>query len=71
MSASFDPEKAYDELLPLPPAADLEDVDILKKVNKTNIALSRLGGASLAVPNRALLQSVLLQGEDEFRAQGP
>lgn len=52
---SFDPNQPYQDLPLLPPAFELDDVDILKKVNRANIALSRLSGASLAVPNRELL----------------
>ena len=52
---SCDPELPYNELPLLPPASDLDDVDILKKVNRANIALARLNGASLAMPNRDLL----------------
>lgn len=52
---SFDPNQPYNDLPPLPPRADLDDVDILKRVNRANIALARLNGASLAVPNRELL----------------
>ncbi len=52
---NFDPEKPYYDLPPLPPTTNLDDVDILKKVNTANIALSRLNGASLAIPNQILL----------------
>ena len=51
----FDPDRPFNELPLLPPESDMEDVEILKKVNKANIALARLNGASLAVPNRTLL----------------
>lgn len=53
--ADFDPDAPFNDLPPLPPQTDLDDIDILKKVNKANIALSRLNGASLAVPNKSLL----------------
>jgi len=49
------PEIPYNDLPLLPPMGDLDDVAILKKVNTANIALARLNGASLAVPNRELL----------------
>jgi Fic family protein len=52
---AYDPDIPYNELPLLPPATDLDDVEILKKVNTANIALARLNGASLAVPNRELL----------------
>ena len=51
----IDPDKPFNGLPLLPPVTDLEDIEILKKVNRANIALSRLNGASLAVPNRELL----------------
>ena len=53
--ADFDPDIPFNELPAIPPQTDLDDIDILKKVNKANIALSRLNGASLAVPNKTLL----------------
>lgn len=51
----FDPQKPYNELPKLPPTFDFDDVEILKKVNLANIALSQLNGCSLSIPNRALL----------------
>jgi len=48
-------EKPYNLLPFLPPDIDLDDVEILKKVNTANIALSKLEGSSLAIPNRNLL----------------
>lgn len=53
------PDIPYNELPILPPACDLDDIEILKKVNTANIALARLNGASLAVPNRELLMEPL------------
>jgi Fic family protein len=52
---AYDPDVPYNELPLLPPATDLDDIQILKKVNTANIALARLNGVSLAVPNRELL----------------
>lgn len=51
----FDPNRPFDDLPLLPPDYDLDDVQILKRVNTANKALARLNGASLAVPNRVLL----------------
>ena len=51
----FDPTTPFNELPHIPPEITFDDVDILKKVNKANIALSNLNGASLAVPNIKLL----------------
>lgn len=51
----MDPKKPYNHLPFLPPDFNLDDVDILKKVNVANIALSKLEGSSLAIPNRNLL----------------
>lgn len=52
---SFDPNKPYNGLPLLPPEFNFDDVDILKKVNKANIALSKLSGIALSIPNRELL----------------
>lgn len=52
---SFDPKKPYNGLPLLPPEFNFDDVDILKKVNKANIALSKLSGMALTIPNRELL----------------
>lgn len=51
----FDPKKPYNQLPFLPPSIDLNDVDILKKVNLANISLSKLEGSSMSIPNRNLL----------------
>lgn len=48
-------EQPYNSLAFLPPDLNLDDVEILKKVNTANIALSKLEGSSLAIPNRNLL----------------
>ncbi len=52
---NFEPKKPHNQLLFLPPKINLDDVVILKKVNTANIALSKLSGSSLAIPNRNLL----------------
>lgn len=52
---SFKPDLPYNDLPLLPPTCNLDDVVILKAVNRANKALARLNGASLAVPNRAFL----------------
>lgn len=52
---SFDPKKPYNELSLLSPQVNFDDVEILKKVNSANIALSKLEGSSLSIPNRFLL----------------
>lgn len=51
----MDNKKPYNLLPFLPPKVNLEDATILKKVNTANIALSKLEGSSLAIPNRNLL----------------
>lgn len=55
----FDPHKPFNDLPPLPPNFDFDDVDILKMVNKTNIALAKLNGEAKTIPNRELLISPL------------
>ena len=39
----------------LPPDFNFDDIEILKKVNKANIALSRLSGEAKSIPNRHVL----------------
>lgn len=51
----FDSKKPFNQLATLPPNINLDDIDILKKVNVANIAISKLEGSSLAIPNRTLL----------------
>src|ERR1035437_238117 len=52
---SFDPNKPYNDLPLLPPEFNFNDLDILKKVNKANIAISRLSGEAKSIPNREVL----------------
>lgn len=52
---TFDQNKPYNELPLLPPKFNFDDVEILKKVNKANIALSRLSGEAKSIPNRKVL----------------
>ncbi len=51
----FNPNKPYNELPKLPPDFNFDDVEILKKVNSANIALSKLSGIAHSIPNRKLL----------------
>ncbi len=51
----FDPQKPFNELPKLPPDFNFDDIEILKKVNKANIALSKLSGIAQSIPNRKLL----------------
>ena len=51
----FDPNKPYNDLPLLPPDFNFNDFDILKKVNKANIAISRLSGEAKSIPNREVL----------------
>ena len=52
---SFDPNKPYNDLPLLPPNFNIDDIEILKKVNKANIALSKLSGEAKSIPNRQVL----------------
>ena len=52
---SFEPDKPYNDLPLLPPNFDFDDIQIVKKVNKANIALSRLSGEAKSIPNREVL----------------
>lgn len=53
--SGFNPAEPYNELPLLPPKFNFDDIDILKKVNKANIALSRLSGEAKSIPNREVL----------------
>jgi Fic family protein len=55
MAKDFDPNKPFNQLPLLPPDFSFDDVEILKKVNRANIALSKLSGIAMAIPNRKLL----------------
>jgi Fic family protein len=55
----FNPNKPYNSLPELPPKFDFEDVELLKLVNKANIALSNLNGTSRLLPNRSILLAPL------------
>ena len=48
-------DKPYNELPPLPPDFNFDDVEILKMVNTANLALSNLNGLSKSLPNRMWL----------------
>ena len=52
---TFNPNKPYNDLPLLPPDFNFDDIQILKKVNKANIALSRLSGEAKSIPNREVL----------------
>lgn len=52
---SFDPNKPFNDLPLLPPDFNFDDIEILKKVNTANIALSRLSGEAKSIPNRQVL----------------
>jgi len=51
----FNPNYPYNDLALLPPDFDFDDIEILKKVNTANIALSRLSGEAKSIPNREVL----------------
>ena len=52
-------EQPYNELPKLPPAINFDDIDILKAVNATNIALSELKGSATFMPDQHLLLAPL------------
>jgi len=52
---SFYPNIPYNDLPLLSPAYNFDDAEILKKVNKANIALSRLSGEAKSISNREVL----------------
>jgi Fic family protein len=51
----FDPEKPYNDLPPLPPAADIETKAILKKNGNAKSALAALQQAAELIPNQDVL----------------
>ncbi len=53
--SKFNPNEPYNDLPLLPPNFDFNDLEIWKKVNSTNIALSRLSGEAKSIPNREVL----------------
>ena len=55
LNMKFNPNKPYNDLPLLPPDFNFDDIEILKKVNKANIALSRLSGEAKSIPNRQVL----------------
>ncbi len=55
----YSKETPYNNLPPLPPEINYDDVDILKAVNATNIALSELKGAAAFMPDQRLLLAPL------------
>src|SRR3989344_4451658 len=53
----FEPNKPYQELPPLPPSEDFNDIGLLKLVNKANSSIYELKGAAHILPNRFILMS--------------
>lgn len=51
----FNPNEPFNELPLLPPDFNFDDIEILKRVNKANIALSKLSGEAKSIPNRQVL----------------
>jgi len=52
---SFDPDKPYNDLSPLPPKAQLETKAVLRKAIGANKALAELKGAGELIPNQVIL----------------
>jgi len=55
MPVTSDPLKPYNELPLLPPHADLESKEILRKAIRANRALAELKGAGELIPNQSML----------------
>ncbi len=62
-TATFDPNQPFNTLPPLPPGYDFDQVAILKQVNLSNIALSKLDALATKLPNLFLLMHPLLVRE--------
>lgn len=52
---NYDPQKPYNQIPLLPPNFNFDQVEILKLVNKANIALSELKGMAHTLPNRYVI----------------
>ena len=58
----FSPDQPFNDLPPLPPAAELESKEILKKAISASRALAELKGMAERMPNQAMLiDSLVLQ----------
>ncbi len=58
----FDRNKPYNELPQLPPKAELDSKEILKKTIEATRALAELKGAAKEIPNqKIIIDSILLQ----------
>ncbi len=51
----YDRKQPYNDLPKLPPNFDFDDVEILKLVNKANIAISSFNGTAKLLPNREII----------------
>src|SRR6185312_14501224 len=51
----FDPQRPYDDLPALPPAADIESRPLLKACIEARAALAELKSVGAAIPNQAVL----------------
>ncbi len=60
---AFDPRKPFNALPHLPPKYDFDQVALLKQVNLSNIALSKLDALATKLPNLFLLMHPLLVRE--------
>ena len=58
-SPAWDPQRPYDALPPLPPAADLESRQVLKRCVAARSALAELRVAAALIPNPAVLINTL------------
>jgi Fic family protein len=59
ISTSWDPKRPYEELPPLPPAAELESRAVLKRCVAARSALAELRVAAALIPNPAVLINTL------------
>lgn len=55
----FDPHKPYNDLLPLPPDADIDTRDILRTCIEARAAVAELKQAGHLLPNQAILINIL------------
>jgi hypothetical protein len=64
---SFDPDKPYNDLPPLPPKTELETKAVLRKAIAANKALAELKGAGDLIPNQGVLVSAIVLQESICR----
>ena len=66
---SFDPDKPYNDLPPLPPKAELESKAVLRKAIAAIKALAELKGAEELIPNQGVLINAIALQEAKLSSE--